>query len=319
MRYASLYFRADPEHKKEPIMARRLRWVVPTVIGVVFLLWLILLAPKLLVPARSDASLQDVTDPAKRHELEDARLKLQNDVRTTLLQAIGGAVIALGAFFTYRQLEVNREGQITERFTRAIDQLGNDKGQLDVTLGGLYALERVAKDSPADRATIAEVLTAYVRGHAPWPPPAPGQHVEGTALDHLPSLQERCPHVQAAMTVLARMPTGDRGVLDLQGTDLRKANLAAVHLKQASFGNAHLEGAWLYGAHMETVDLIKAHLEGAQLFGADLERTILLHAHLKGAMADEATRWPAGFDWQAAGVLMTAGVVFSTDESTAPS
>jgi hypothetical protein len=315
MRYASLRFGADPQHRKEPIMARRFRWVVPTVIGVMFLLWLSLLAPKLLVPARSDASLQDVTDPTKRHELQDARLKLQNDVRSTLLQAIGGAVIALGAFFTYRQLQVNREGQITERFTRAIDQLGNDKGQLDVTLGGLYALERIAKDSPADRATIAEVLSAYVRGHAPWPPPGPGQH----ALDHLPSLQERRPDVQAAMTVLARMPTGDRGVLDLQGTDLRKANLAAVHLKQASFGSAHLEEAWLSLAHLEAVDLIRAHLEGAVLFGADLERAVLLQAHLKGARADEATRWPAGFDWQAAGVLMTAGVVFSTDEPTAPS
>ena len=74
-------------------MARRLRWVVLTVIGVVFLLWLVLLAPKLLVSARSDASLQDVTDPAKRHELEDARLELQNDVRTTLLQALGRQLV----------------------------------------------------------------------------------------------------------------------------------------------------------------------------------------------------------------------------------
>jgi hypothetical protein len=55
-------------------------------------------APRLLVPARSDASLQDVTDPAKRHELEDARLKLQNDVRTTLLQAWRWW-IALATFF----------------------------------------------------------------------------------------------------------------------------------------------------------------------------------------------------------------------------
>jgi hypothetical protein len=223
-------------------MARRLRWGVPAVIGVVFLLWLVLLAPNLLVPARSDASLHDVADPAKRHQLEDGRLKLQNDVRTTLLQALGGAVIALGALFTYRQLQVNREGQITERFTRAIDQLGNDKGQLDVTLGGLYALERIAKDSPADRTTIAEVLTAYVRGHAPWPPARPGQYVKDAPLGLLPSLQERCPDAQAVMTVLARMPSGDRGLLDLHGTDLRKANLAAVHLKQASFGGAHLEG-----------------------------------------------------------------------------
>jgi hypothetical protein len=37
----------------------------------------------------------------------------------------------------------------------------------DVTVGGIYALERIARDSPDDRAAIGEVLTAYVRGHAP--------------------------------------------------------------------------------------------------------------------------------------------------------
>jgi hypothetical protein len=40
-----------------------------------------------------------------------------------------------------------------------------------VRLGGTYALERIARDSPPDRATIEEVLTAYLRGHAPWPAP----------------------------------------------------------------------------------------------------------------------------------------------------
>jgi uncharacterized protein YjbI with pentapeptide repeats len=115
------------------------------------------------------------------------------------------------------------------------------------------------------------------------------------------------------------MPTDDRGVLDLGGTDLRRANLSATHLKKVSFGGAHLEEAWLAGARLETVNFVNAHLEGAVLFGADLERTVLLNAHLKGAMADEGTRWKEGFDWQAADVQRTPGVVFSTDESTAPS
>ena len=37
---------------------------------------------------------------------------------------------------------VAQEGQITERFTRAIEQLGSDK--IAIRLGGIYALERVA-------------------------------------------------------------------------------------------------------------------------------------------------------------------------------
>jgi hypothetical protein len=39
-------------------------------------------------------------------------------------QILGGAALLSGLYSTWRTLQVNREGQITERFTRAIDQLG---------------------------------------------------------------------------------------------------------------------------------------------------------------------------------------------------
>jgi hypothetical protein len=94
-------------------------------------------------------------------------LKARNDVRTGLLAALGGAVALFGAlasgYVGFRQLQVNREGQITERFTRAIDQLGSEK--LEVRLGGIYALERIARASKSDHTPIMEVLTAYVREH----------------------------------------------------------------------------------------------------------------------------------------------------------
>jgi hypothetical protein len=53
---------------------------------------------------------------------------------------------------TQRQLTMAEQGQITERFTRAVDQLGSDK--LDVRLGGMYALERIARHSDVDRTMI---------------------------------------------------------------------------------------------------------------------------------------------------------------------
>ena len=63
----------------------------------------------------------------------------------------------------------------------AIDQLGH--AHLDVRLGGIYAIERIARDSPADRAAIGEVLTAFIRSHAPWPPSLPGQYLETAPID----------------------------------------------------------------------------------------------------------------------------------------
>jgi len=101
---------------------------------------------------------------ASAHTLTAAdRAKAINDVRATLLQGIGGAVLLLGVYFTYRQLQTSREGQVTERFTRAIDQLGHTR--LDVRLGGIYALERIANDSSDDRPTIAEVELTRSGGH----------------------------------------------------------------------------------------------------------------------------------------------------------
>src|SRR3712207_902928 len=114
------------------------------------------------------------------------------------VQAIGvllaGFVGAIGLLFTWRnqrltqrsledtrrntqeQIRLTEQGQLTERFTRAIDQLGatDDDGnpRLEIRLGGIYALERIDKESPerAYHSTVMEVLTAYVRENAPWAP-----------------------------------------------------------------------------------------------------------------------------------------------------
>src|SRR5262245_49902707 len=89
---------------------------------------------------------------AARPELTpQARFEAENEARKTLAQIIGGAAVLAGLYFTWGTLEVSREGQVTERFTKAIDQLGavNDEGekQLEIRLGGIYALERIARDS----------------------------------------------------------------------------------------------------------------------------------------------------------------------------
>src|SRR5829696_7633641 len=101
----------------------------------------------------------------------DAKLKAITDTRTALLAGL----IGVGALLTFwlnsrvyritaRTFEVAEQGHITERYTKAIEQLGSDK--LDVRLGGIYALERIAVDSERDHPTVVEVLSAFVREHS---------------------------------------------------------------------------------------------------------------------------------------------------------
>ena len=98
------------------------------------LLLVVFVVPRLLYPPLPASRFAGVTAD-KRIELETSRLKLQNDARATLLQALAGGVLLFGAYTAWRQLQQNatssreqhdldREGQVTERFTRAIDELG---------------------------------------------------------------------------------------------------------------------------------------------------------------------------------------------------
>jgi len=137
-------------------------------------------------------------------------------------------------------LSGGRRGRATDRYIRAVDQLGSDKG-LDVRIGGIYALERVARDSARDHPAVMELLTAFIREHShePWPPS------DGDGL-----VQERSarPDVQAAITVVRRRDAQrDILAIDLTGADLTAANLTAANLTGADLDGADLDGGYLDG------------------------------------------------------------------------
>ena len=71
------------------------------------------------------------------------RLKATNDVRVTLVSAMVGT-LALGSIVTgLRTYRLSQHGQFTDRYSRAVEQVASEK--VTVRLGGIYALERLAK------------------------------------------------------------------------------------------------------------------------------------------------------------------------------
>jgi uncharacterized protein YjbI with pentapeptide repeats len=82
---------------------------------------------------------------------------------------------------------------------------------------------------------------------------------------------------------------------------------ACTELRGAYLMRAHLDGANLTGADLTDADLDGANLSGAILAGADLHNAAYNTRPLKVTNAegqpviDMPTRWPAGFDPQAAG------------------
>jgi hypothetical protein len=221
------------------------------------------------------------------------RAKAESDLRGHLLQALAGLVLAIGAFYTGRTFALNREGQITERFTRAVEQLGDDE-KLDVRLGGIYALERIARDSRTHYEPAIEVLAAFLREHADWRPP--GDEKLGLPDD-----------LQAAATAVGRRDrTNERpsyrlnltrvdlshawlGEADLAHARLNRANLSAVDLTGANLSGATLSGADLTATELSGADLSSAYITRAVLFAANLSGADLTGADLSGAELGEAS------------------------------
>jgi hypothetical protein len=174
------------------------------------------------------------------------------------------------------QQALAEQGQITDRFTRAIDQLGQDgDDKIAIRLGGIYALERIMYDSAKDQRNVVEVLCAFVRENT-------RTARTGLAPSPVPAFRDPATDVQAALTVLGRRPGAGQRFF---GRDPRFGivNLNGAHLELADLRGAHLEGAVMIGTHLERADLRLAHLERADLRLAYLEGALLIDTHIEEA------------------------------------
>jgi hypothetical protein len=217
-----------------------------------------------------------------------------NEARKTLATILGGIALLAGFFGTWQNLQLAQEGQITDRFTKAIEQLGasypDGKPKLDVRLGGIYALERIANDSERDHWPIMEVLCTYVREHA---------RVTGQDQgEQPPTTQPMSTDIQAILTVLGRRDTKyekSTEVLNLRQTNLFKADLNEAHLTRADLGGADLSGADLTRADLSKADFLGADLRGSHLFGANLNfAKNLTQEQIDDAVGDSTTILPYG-------------------------
>ena len=224
--------------------------------------------------------------------LRTSRLQIARDAARGRLLTFGAGLFAVSALiFTAlnfnllrrnseqadqwqrRTHELTEQGQVTDRYTKAIEQLGSDK--LDVRIGGIYALERITHDSARDHPTVMEVLAAFIREHSREQWPLPANDEPGAAA---PERGTR-PDVQAAITVIGRRnPKHDR-----EPVNLNEANLTRARLTRARLTGARLTGAYLIGARLDGANLGGADLSGADLTEAYFTRANLTRANLTRA------------------------------------
>jgi Pentapeptide repeats (8 copies) len=248
---------------------------------------------------------------ANRLEPKDL-IQAQNSARATLVQTLGGAVLLIGLILTWRtmratllNIELTQDKQITERFTKAVEQLGHEN--VTVRIGGIFALGRIARESKTDHWPIMEILTAYLRNRSSETKRAANSPTGSDAAScaHCPCYElnahQMIPETNADFAAIvevlrcrkASYESSDQRLnlervnlegVNFSGADLRGARLFGASLQGARFYRAHLEGADFSGAILRGTDFTEAYLDGVNLIGTDLHRAVLVGTDLERAM-----------------------------------
>jgi uncharacterized protein YjbI with pentapeptide repeats len=244
------------------------------------------------LPKWHTAGVEDVRD----------RLALEIEARKTLTLILVGGFLLVGLYLMWGTLQETRrllehsqytrqeerQETISQRLRYATEQLGamhigGYEKHLEVRLSGIYALERIAHESPQEYWSVIEILTAYARAN-------PG-------TSSIPTVD-----LEAVLTVLKRRGKayghGEDQPLNLQAVGLHGASLEGVNfsravltqadLREANFAQASLQGANLTGARLSGATLTdtllaEANLQGADLHEANLRGAVLTGANLHGA------------------------------------
>lgn len=236
-------------------------------------------------------------------------------VRTSLLASLAGLLAIGTALLSWGTYALSRSGQMTERFTKAVEQMG--AGTTEVQIGGIFALERIARDSPRDHPAVMELLTEFVRinAHRVFVRDKPCGDDGGNALDdeHFGEIRELLIFerpadrgaIQAAVTVIGRRDDrfDRRRQIDLRSSDLARLDLHQAKLSRAKLSRNSFAKAWLAEADLrytslrdsclddaalEKTELQHARLHGCSLRRAWLQKADLRHANLTGADLDSA-------------------------------
>src|SRR5260370_18947061 len=173
-------------------------------------------------------------DPGKPND----RIRLENEIRTSYIQMLGGLLVLAGVVFGYINLRTLQEGQLTERFTRAIEKLGNNN--FSIRLGGIFSLERIARESNRVHQAVMEILGAYAQAHSNDP--------------------GRREYIQAVMFVIGRRnvkheKSSAAPGLNLAGANLTMLDLSVGNYEQMSFVGARFSAARLAGTRFNNADL----------------------------------------------------------------
>ena len=212
------------------------------------------------------------------------------------VQLLGGGLLTVGLYMTWRQLLLLRHQHANESFDRAVSNLG--AVSVDVRIGAMAVLEQLAIASRehywlvADtlattvKERFAEVSARYSPATGPVTLPVDGAHALGILARLSYHRPDRCDRFAKAQPgdFYSRDPYKEpRHGVSLDG--LQAAHTRADHFvfRGATLHKGSFEGAACVGARFEGVSLNFASFAGADLRGATFRTCSMFMCDFTGA------------------------------------
>ncbi len=213
---------------------------------------------------------------------------------------LGAPFVIWRSVIAQNQAMTAAEGLITDRYTKAVDQLGAVKSvpmtenvcdkeknvlrweeempNLEVRIGGLSALERISYDCKRDHIPIMETICAYLRINSKC-------QKEDHHGQNSEEYGEQRPDINHALRVLkdrskesSKFELKQRYYLILVDTILQKSDLRDGNLRSAD-----LDGADLRYSNLRRLDLSDASLVSVNFQYADISDCKFERSSLRGA------------------------------------
>ena len=250
-------------------------------------------------------------------------------VGTLIIGVLGAPFLIWRTMVAQTTVDLAKENHVTDMINKAVEGLGaiksvktegNEKPEpnIEVRIGAILALERLAKNNLDVHIQIMEILTAYIRENAKASEAPPLLGPDGEPLPECPRYETAFADVfevdlkewndklraalkavkpradiQMALTVIGRREDDQKtlernGVPEFSKIEIDSAIAAGVSGDVTGWGpemNSYRNEfhKWMFEARRHTLDLQGVNLRGADFVGGDFQNSRLTGSLLQGA------------------------------------
>lgn len=239
------------------------------------------------------------------------------------LTAVTSAAVALPftvlkTIYNRRQTEVAEQSHITDQINKAVENLGATRQvgdrlepNIEVRIGGLLALERIAKHNLSEHIQVMEILCAFVRENArefvatTVPLGEDGEVLSGSYI--FPRHD-----IASALSVIARRGHVQRqleiGRKPPYRLNFYQADFRGLEMNGRDFANAILDYAQFEGADLTNTTFERANLSMTNFSESILNRTNFRGSYIQFNSFENAELEEANFDGAILGNVNFSGV-----------